>query len=255
MAGLYDNTGFVPSWARARMAAEGVQPYDGEPVAQPLPPVVSDYSNNESQIARGIRSAFSGAKASLQGFGGMGAELVGADEYAQQLYADAVASQQAAEAQAPRVRTIRQVMESDNPLSSGVDYLAGTVGQVAPYMLLGGTGALIGRGAGLAGGLRAGLSGEALAARAATGSGVGGTLAIHPVMAGDQAVQLHEDPAAAGMSVGERALRANVVGGLQSAANAIAPAAMVNTLYGIGEKPAMNTAQAPQASNHATACW
>ena len=48
MAGLYDNTGFVPSWARARMAAEGVQPYDGEPVAQPLPPVVSDYSNNES---------------------------------------------------------------------------------------------------------------------------------------------------------------------------------------------------------------
>ena len=38
MAGLYDNTGFVPSWARARMAAEGVQPYDGEPGAQPLPP-------------------------------------------------------------------------------------------------------------------------------------------------------------------------------------------------------------------------
>ena len=239
MAGLYDNTGFVPSWARARMAADGVQPYDGEPVAQPLPPVVSDYSNNESQIARGIRSAFSGAKASLQGFGGMGAELVGADEYAQQLYADAVASQQAAEAQAPRVRTIRQVMESDNPLSSGVDYLAGTVGQVAPYMLLSGAGALIGRGAGLAGGLRAGLSGEALAARAATGSGVGGTLAIHPVMAGDQAVQLHEDPAAAGMSVGERALRANVVGGLQSAANAIAPAAMVNQTFARGAQQAL----------------
>ena len=239
MAGLYDNTGFVPSWARARMAADGVQPYDGEPVAQPLPPVVSDYSNNESQIARGIRSAFSGAKTSLQGFGGMGAELVGADEYAQQLYADAVASQQAAEAQAPRVRTIRQVMESDNPLSSGVDYLAGTVGQVAPYMLLSGAGALIGRGAGLAGGLRAGLSGEALAARAATGSGVGGTLAIHPVMAGDQAVQLHEDPAAAGMSVGERALRANVVGGLQSAANAIAPAAMVNQTFARGAQQAL----------------
>lgn len=126
-------------------------PYTGQyEDAAPSLGRVADYSNNESQIARGIRSAFSGAKASLQGFGGMGAELVGADEYAQQLYADAVASQQAAEAQAPRVRTIRQVMESDNPLSSGVDYLAGTVGQVAPYMLLSGAGALIGRGAGLA---------------------------------------------------------------------------------------------------------
>ena len=39
------------------------------------------------------------------------------------------------------------------------------------------------------------------------------TAAIHPVMAGDQALQLREDPAAADMGVGERALRANVVAG------------------------------------------
>ena len=32
------------------------------------------------------------------------------------------------------------------------------------------------------------------------------------------------------------------------------PAAIVNTLRGIGEKPAMKIAQKPQASNHATAC-
>ena len=34
-----------------------------------------------------------------------------------------------------------------------------------------------------------------------------------------------------------------------------APAAMVNTLYGIGEKPAMNTAQKPHCPNHSTAFW
>ena len=219
-------------------------PYAGTAPYQPVAPVaasgpVFDYGGSDSQIARGIRSAFSGAKASLQGFGGMGAELVGADEYAQQLYADAVASQQAAEAQAPRVRTIRQVMESDNPLSSGVDYLAGTVGQVTPYMLLGGAGGLVGRGVGLASGLRAGLSGEALAARAATGAGWGGTAAIHPVMAGDQAAQLQQDPAAAGMSVGERALRANAVGALQAGANALAPAAMVNQTFARGAQQAL----------------
>jgi len=210
-----------------------IAPYTGEYSAPATPALgrIADYSGADSQIVRGIRSAFQGAKAGLQGFGGMGAELLGADEYARRMYEAAAASEQLAAEQGPRVRAIRQVMESENPLSAGVDYLAGTVGQVTPYLLLGGAGALAGRGLGLAGGLRAGLSGEALAARAASGAGLGSTAAIHPVMAGQQALQLHDDPAATGMGVGERALRANAVGALQGAANALAPAAMVNQAF------------------------
>jgi hypothetical protein len=33
------------------------------------------------------------------------------------------------------------------------------------------------------------------------------------------------------------------------------PAAMVNTLYGMGEKPAIKTAQKPHLSNQACAVW
>lgn len=219
-----------------------IAPFTGEYPAENTPTLgrVADYGQYDSQIARGIRSAFTGAKSSLQGFAGMGAELLGAEDYARQLYDYALQNQRLAEEQGPRVRTIRQVMESENPLSAGVDYLAGTAGQTTPYLLLGGAGALAGRGLGLVSGLRAGLSGEALAARAATGAGWGGTASIHPVMAGDQAVQLQEDPAAAGMGVGERALRANVVGGLQSAANALAPAVMVNQTFSRGARQALH---------------
>ena len=137
----------------ATVAAEQAAPT----TAAPQPPI--DYGFNESQIARGIRSAVGATKAGLIGYGASAAELVGADETAQRWYAQALAEQQQAELDAPRVHSIRQVMESENPWGAGVDYAAGKVGEFLPYLALGAGAGMLGRAAGTAVGIGRGLRG------------------------------------------------------------------------------------------------
>jgi len=226
MAGLSGSLSYAPSWMLT-------DPYAGEgPATVPAaPPAAPAYAYGGSQVARGFRSALTGAKSAIQSYGGQLAELVGADQAAQAMNQSAVENAALAEQQAPRVRTVRQVMEGGDYLNDGLDYAAGVVGQAVPYLALGVAGGVVGRGAGLVSGMRAGVTGDALAARAATAGTTGAAAAFHPVMAGDVAAQLRDDPAAAHMGVGERALRANAVGGMQAMANAIAPAHMVERSF------------------------
>lgn len=223
MAGLSGSLSYAPSWMPEDPHAGAWQPE--------VAPQVAPVYTGGSQVARGFRSALTGGKSALQSYGGQLAELVGAEQAAQEMNQAAIENAALAEQQAPRVRTVRQVMEGGNYVDDGLDYAAGVVGQAVPYLALGVAGGAVGRGAGLASGMRAGLGGEALAARAAAGGTAGAAAAFHPVMAGDVAAQLRDDPAAAHMGVGERALRANAVGGLQSLANAAAPAHMVNRAF------------------------
>ncbi|MBP7638174.1 MAG: hypothetical protein KBA18_09895, partial [Kiritimatiellae bacterium] len=223
MAGLSGSLSYAPSWMPEDPHAGAWQPE--------VAPQVAPVYTGGSQVARGFRSALTGAKSAVQSYGGQLAELVGAEQAAQEMNQAAIENAALAEQQAPRVRTVRQVMEGGNYIDDGLDYAAGVVGQAVPYLALGTAGGLLGRGAGLASGMRAGMTGEALAARAAASGTVGAGAAFHPVMAGDVAAQLRDDPAAAHMGVGERALRANAVGGLQSLANAAAPAHMVNRAF------------------------
>lgn len=224
MAGLSGSLSYAPSWAPA-------DPYAGEWQVAPAAPAPVEYPAGGSQVARGFRSALTGAKSAVQSYGGQLAELVGADQVAQAMNQSAIENAALAEQQAPRVRTVRQVMEGGDYLNDGLDYAAGVIGQAVPYLALGVAGGALGRGAGMVSGMRAGMTGDALAARAATAGTTGAAAAFHPVMAGDVAAQLRDDPAAAHMGVGERALRANAVGGMQAVANAIAPAHMVERSF------------------------
>lgn len=226
MAGLSGSLSYAPSWMLT-------DPYAGEgPATVPAaPPAAPAYAYGGSQVARGFRSALTGAKSAVQSYGGQLAELVGADQAAQAMNQSAVENAALAEQQAPRVRTVRQVLEGGDYLNDGLDYASGVVGQAVPYLALGVAGGALGRGAGMVSGMRAGMKGEALAARAATAGTAGAAASFHPVMAGDVAAQLRDDPAAAHMGVGERALRANAVGGMQAVANAIAPAHMVERSF------------------------
>lgn len=226
MAGLSGSLSYAPSWMLT-------DPYAGEgPATVPAaPPAAPAYAYGGSQVARGFRSALTGAKSAVQSYGGQLAELVGADQAAQAMNQSAVENAALAEQQAPRVRTVRQVLEGGDYLNDGLDYASGVVGQAVPYLALGVAGGALGRGAGMVSGMRAGMTGEALAARAATTGAAGAAASFHPVMAGDVAAQLRDDPAAAHMGVGERALRANAVGGMQAMANAIAPAHMVERSF------------------------
>lgn len=226
MAGLSGSLSYAPSWMLT-------DPYAGEgPATVPAaPPAAPAYAYGGSQVARGFRSALTGAKSAVQSYGGQLAELVGADQAAQAMNQSAVENAALAEQQAPRVRTVRQVMEGGDYLNDGLDYASGVVGQAVPYLALGVTGGALGRGAGMVSGMRAGMTGEALAARAAAAGTAGAAASFHPVMTGDVAAQLRDDPAAAHMGVGERALRSNAVGGMQTIANAIAPAHMVERSF------------------------
>ena len=188
------------------------------PIAEPYVEPNYGYGGNESQIVRGLRSAFTGAKAGLQGFGASAADALGAHQTAEDWYANAEANQRLAEAQGPRVRTIRQITEGNNPIGDTIDYAAGKVGEFGPYMALGAGAGMVARGAGAVAGLR----GAALQ----RASHLGATASFQPVMAGSTALELRNDRAADGMGPGERFLRVNLVGTAEAAVGAAAPAAL-----------------------------
>ncbi len=189
------------------------------PQAEITPYELGGNALGESQIARGIRSAFGSAKAGLQGYGASIADVLGAQQTAQDWYANANATAQQAELDAPRVRTIGAAMESPGNL---VDYAAGKFGEFAPYLLAGGVAGLVGRGVGAVAGLRG--------AELARAGHLAGAASFQPFMAGEQALQMHNDHAARGMSPEEVLLRSQGVGAAQAAVGAAVPNAMAGQL-------------------------
>ena len=172
----------------------------------------------QTQIARGIQAAYGGAKAGLQGYGASIADALGAQQLAQEWYANANANAQQAELDAPRVRTIGAIQNPNDAL----DYALGKVGEVAPYLIAGGGLGLLGRGVGAAAGLRGAQLARAGHLTAATG--------FQPVMAGDQALAMHNDPAAQGMSPLEILTRSQGVGAAQAYIDTAVPNMMVGQL-------------------------
>jgi hypothetical protein len=168
----------------------------------------------QTQIARGIQAAYGGAKAGLQGYGASIADALGAQQLAQEWYANANANAQQAELDAPRVRTIGAIQNPNDVL----DYGLGKVGEFAPYLVLGGGLGLLGRGVGAAAGLRGAELARAAHLTAAAG--------FQPLMAGEQALTLHGDPAAQGMSSQEVLARSQGIGAAQAYVGAAVPAMM-----------------------------
>ena len=204
--------GYMPPSPALGLGLEYVRPIPG-------------FSSNESQIMRGIRSAYGGAKAGLQGYGASIADVLGARDTAEDWYANAAANARQAELDGPRVSTLGQI----NNLGDVVDYGAGKFGEFLPYMALGGAAGLVGRGLGAVAGLRG--------AELARAGHLAGTAVFQPGMAGEQALAMHEDPAARVMSPEERLARSQLTGAAQAYVGAAVPNMMGGQLLTRGEAP------------------
>lgn len=160
-----------------------------------------------------------GAKSSIRGaIGGMKGLAAGVvDAYGSNpddLYAAAQQDAELAAQLAPRVRSLRDIHGGEDALN----WVAGAVGQAAPYLATGIGGGLAGRGINAVS--RAGLSADAAAQ-------LGATAAYMPSMAGDQITQMKQY--APDMPADERLLRGLGVGGLQAATEALVPTVMLRT--------------------------
>lgn len=206
-------------------------------------PEVTPYEFNtpvglgQSQIARGITAAYGGAKAGLQGYGASIADALGANQLAQEWYANANANAQQAELDGPRVRTLGAIQNPNDAL----DYGLGKVGEFAPYLVGGGALGLVGRGVGAVAGLRG-----AQLARAGHLTAAGG---FQPLMAGEQALALHGDPAAQGMTPQEVLLRSQGVGAAQAYVGAAVPSMMGGQLVTRAEAPTIGRTVGQALSN------
>lgn len=181
---------------------------------QPVPGYGGGSGLGQTQIARGIQSAYGGAKAGLQGYGASIADALGAHQTAQEWYDYANANAHEAEVNGPRVRTLGQAETPEDYL----DYTLGKVGEFAPYLVAGGGLGLAGRAAGAAAGLRG--------AELTRAGHLAGTAGFQPLMAGDQALAMHNDPAARSMSPAEILARSQPVGAAQAYIGAAVPSVM-----------------------------
>jgi hypothetical protein len=151
-------------------------------------------------LAHGLTSGIGGLKA----YGASTADAYGAHGLARGLYDSAQGDMHAAEANAP------PPLSSVHDVGSGINYAAGQLGGAASALPLAAVGSGIGA---LTGGAR--------------GAVLGGAAAFHPVMAGDVAMGLRDNP---NLNPQEKWLRANAVGGLANAAALAVPGYMGRSL-------------------------
>ena len=192
---------------------------------RPVPGYGESTGLGQSQIARGIAAAYGGAKAGLQAYGASIADAAGAQQAARDWYDYANATAHQAELNGPRVRSLGQAQTPEDYL----DYTLGKVGEFAPYLVGGGALGLVGRGVGATAGLRG--------AQLARAGHLAGTAGFQPLMAGDQALALHNDEAARNMSPQEVLLRSQGVGAAQAYVGAAVPSMMGGRLLTRAEAP------------------
>lgn len=192
--------------------------YFEKPTAPP-PPAPGPESIADA-ASRGLRSGLSSAGASLNQLAGLGGEVVGANDFAQDRYAAARQGRAQAEAEAPEINSLGQIRNVD----TGLRYLAGQAGAIAP------------------------IGAAAIATSVATGNPItGGLLALGPLAAGDIAERQQADPEVANLPAAQRGLRAVAGGALAGLAQTAGPALLANRLVG----RAATTAALPAAATAA----
>lgn len=161
------------------------------------------------ELSKGISRGLRGAGGQLEQIAGLGAEALGAPEFAQRRYAASKGLREAAAA--PEFAAQTPTFDDVHDVGSFTRWGAGKVGEMAPVL-----------GAAVAGGV-------------ATGNPiVGGALAMTPFEAGDIAQRQMEDPTAAQASAGERLLRAGAGGLASSVMMNVMPARLAGKIGGVG---------------------
>lgn len=150
---------------------------------------------NTGDFGRGLSSALTGSVSSVQRY-------LGANEAAR-------ANQQEAARWAPEIQTTDQVHGVGDAIRYGLGATGEGVGSILPAVF-------------------GGVAGRALAG--ARGAYLGSTLGYQPVMAGSHMQDLDANSATAGMSEGDKRLRASGVGLVQAAVEGAGPGYMINRL-------------------------
>jgi hypothetical protein len=145
----------------------------------PAAPAVADEGGNS--FSRGLRQGMTAAGGQLHALAGGVSEALGAQDFAQQQYAQAKAAEELAATQAPAVTDWRQVTQAPD-LSTGLrnagSYVAGLAGQAVPLV-----------------GLGLGAAGAAALTRGAVSPLLAGTAAVAPFETGGALQRQQADPA------------------------------------------------------------
>lgn len=197
--------------------ADFIQGGGGEQVA---PEPLSEYSKS-------LRAGAYGAGSAIHSAAGLVGEALGFNDFAKNRNAAAAALQAQVQANAPRIGSYKQVLDSPD-FSTGLrnagDYVTGLVGSSLPVM-----------GAGLVGGLIGGVGGGAAAAGRAIAGSAAATL---PFNVGDVAQKQMADPEAMRAPAGMR-LRDAVMGGAgASLIEGVVPGMVAGKILGRGAKQA-----------------
>lgn len=217
---LYDATGFRPQAANL-MGADGQStPSFYRPQAANLMPDGYASPNAELErerlygnpVERGLGQAVRGMKGSAKDFVAGTLDALGQAEVAKSWWDSGKVDQRNAAYVAPEVQRLEQIHDLD----TAAKWALGAVGQGAAYVP-----AAMGAAA-------AGRVGLGKVMNPTTAAHVGGAALMLPTEAGQAAREMHDDPAAAKMSAGEKFLRSTGVGAVNAALEVLPEAGMVN---------------------------
>lgn len=179
------------------------------------------------EFTKSLRAGAYGARSQLQSAAGLVGEALGFNEFAKNRNADAAELQTQVQANAPRIGSYKQVLDSPD-FSTGLrnagDYVTGLVGSSLPIM-----------GAGLVGGLVGGVGGGVGAAGRAI---AGAATATMPFNVGDVAQKQLADPEAMKAPAGTRLRDALAGGGAASFIDGVVPGMVAGKILGQGAKQA-----------------
>lgn len=186
-----------------------------------------DAAEAPGEFSKSLRAGAYGARSQLQSAAGLVGEALGFDEFAKNRNADAAELQTQVQANAPRIGSYKQVLDSPD-FSTGLrnagDYVTGLVGSSLPII-----------GAGLVGGLVGGVGGGAAAAGRAIAGAATATL---PFNVGDVTQKQLADPEAMKAPAGTRLRDAGLSGVGASLIDGVVPGMVAGKILGQGAKQA-----------------